>query len=410
MGRSLDERKGPLTVASEQTILCLNVGSSSCKFSLYQRDDKLLAAGEVDRIGLTDGVMKMQAANGDTIAEARGDYADHRQAIDALCDEMKRLAVREADAVGHRVVHGGASHIAPERVTPALIADLERLVPYAPNHMPGAIAGMRAIAGCFPNLPQVACFDTAFHRKMPQVAERFALPSALYDEGLRRYGFHGISCEYLMHALGPSRPAKIVIAHLGNGASMTAVRVGVGIDTSMGLTPMGGFMMGTRSGDLDPGILLYLMKEKGLDAHQIEDLVDRRGGMLGVSGISSDMKTLLDRRATDPSAAIAIAMFCYQLRKQIGAFAAAMDGLDLLVFAGGIGERAPTIRAEVCNGLTHLGIALDPTLNASNATTISQTSSPCAVRVIPTNENLMIAKHTRALIFKSAGRGEEPNP
>lgn len=386
-------------MANEQTILCLNVGSSSCKFSLYGLDDKLLIAGEVDKIGLTDGVLRMQAANGKTISEARGNYPDQRQAIDALCDEMKRQAVPDADAVGHRVVHGGANHIAPERVTPDLIADLERLVPYAPNHMPGAIAGMRAIASRFPNLPQVACFDTAFHRKMPQVAERFALPSALYDEGLRRYGFHGISCEYVMHTLGPSRPAKIVIAHLGNGASMTAVRDGVGIDTSMGFTPMGGFMMGTRSGDLDPGVLLYLMKEKRLDARQIEDLVDQRAGLLGVSGISSDMKTLLDRRESDPAAAIAIEMFCYQLRKQIGAFAAAMNGLDLLVFAGGIGERAPAIRAEVCNGLTHLGLALHPALNASNAGIISQSSSPCTVRVIPTNENLMIAKHTRALIF-----------
>ena len=397
-------------MASERTILCLNVGSSSCKFSLYGPDDKPQAAGEVEKIGLTGGVLRMRSASDDTIAEIRRDYADQRQAIDALCDEMKRHAVPEADAVGHRVVHGGANHIAPERVTPALIADLERLIPYAPNHMPGAIAGMQAIASRFPNLPQVACFDTAFHRKMPQVAERFALPSALYDEGLRRYGFHGISCEYVMHTLGPSRPAKIVIAHLGNGASMTAVRDGVGMDTSMGLTPMGGFMMGTRSGDLDPGVLLYLMKEKGLDARQIEDLVDRRGGLLGVSGISSDMKTLLDRRSGDPAAAIAIEMFCYQLRKQVGAFAAAMDGLDLLVFAGGIGERAPAIRAEVCSGLAHLGIALDPTLNASNADTISASGGGCKVRIIFTNENLMIAKRTRALVFKSGGDGEEPNP
>jgi acetate kinase len=397
-------------VANEQTILCLNVGSSSCKFSLYGRDDKLLIVGEVERIGLGGGVLRMQSANGDTIAEARGDYFDQRHAIDALCDEMKRQAVPEADAVGHRVVHGGANHIAPERVTPKLIADLERLVPYAPNHLPGAIDGMRAIASRFPNLPQIACFDTAFHRKMPQVAERFALPSALYDEGLRRYGFHGISCEYVMHTLGPSRPAKIVIAHLGNGASMTAVRDGVGIDTTMGLTPMGGFMMGTRSGDLDPGVLVYLMNEKGLDARQLEDLVGHRGGLLGVSGISSDMKTLLDRRESDPAASIAIEMFCYHLRKQVGAFAAAMTGLDLLIFAGGIGERAPAIRAEVCNGLTHLGIALDPALNASSADTISQPSSRCTVRVILTNENLMIAKHTRAMVFKSGGRGEEPNP
>jgi acetate kinase len=388
-------------LASAQTILCLNVGSSSCKFSLYEHGDKLVAAGEVDRIGLTGGVLKMHDGDGKTIAEDRLDCPDPRSAIDSLFDAMKRKSVPEANAVGHRVVHGGASHIAPERVTPALMADLERLIPYAPNHMPGAIAGMQSITTRFPELPQVACFDTAFHRKMPQAAERFALPSAFYDEGLRRYGFHGISCEYIMHALGPSRPAKIVIAHLGNGASMTAVRDGVGIDTSMGLTPTGGFMMGTRTGDLDPGVLLYLMNVKGLDARQLEDLVNRRSGLLGVSGISSDMKTLLDRRATAPAAAIAIEMFCYQLRKQTGAFAAALGGLDLLIFTGGIGERASAIRAEVCANLAHLGIAVEPALNESNADTISPSSAQCAVRVIPTNENLMIASHTRSLIFDS---------
>jgi acetate kinase len=385
-------------LASEETILCLNVGSSSCKFSVYEGSGKLLAAGEVDRIGLTDGVLRMRAGDGKTIAEDRRDYADARHALDALFDEMKRQGVPEAGAVGHRVVHGGTNHIVPERVTPALMADLERLIPFAPIHMPGAIAGMHAVASRFPNLPQVACFDTAFHRKMPQVAERFPLPSAFYDEGLRRYGFHGISCEYVMHKLGPSRPAKIVIAHLGNGASMTAVRDGVGIDTSMGLTPMGGFMMGTRSGDLDPGVLVHLMNEKKLDAHQLEDLVGRHAGLLGVSGISSDMKTLLDQRASEPAAALAIEMFCYQLRKQIGAFAAALGGLDLLVFTGGIGERAPAIRAEVCALPGHLGIELDPGLNAANANTISQGSARCTVRVIMTDENLMIARHTRALI------------
>ncbi len=386
-------------MASEQTILCLNVGSSSIKFSLYDRSSRLLAGGEVEKIGLSGGVLRMRAAEGKPIAEERRDFADPSQAIHALFDAMKRESVPEAAAIGHRVVHGGASHIAPERVTPELLADLVRLIPFAPNHMPGTIAGMQAIAGRFPNLPQVACFDTAFHRQMPEVAERFALPSVLYDQGLRRYGFHGISCEYVMHVLGPSRPAKIAVAHLGNGASMTAVRDGVGIDTTMGLTPTGGFMMGTRSGDLDPGVLLYLMNEKGMDSAQLEDLVDNRAGLSGVSGISSDMKALLERRKSDPAAAIAIEMFCYQLRKQIGAFAAALGGLDLLVFTGGIGERAAAIRAEVCANLGHLGIMLDADLNAANADTISQPSARCIVRVILTNENLMIARHTRALIF-----------
>jgi acetate kinase len=234
---------------------------------------------------------------------------------------------------------------------------------------------------------------------MPQVAERFALPTKLYDEGVRRYGFHGISYEYIMSALGASRPARIVIAHLGNGASMTAIRDGVGIDTTMGLTPTGGFMMGTRSGDLDPSVLLYLMNTNHLNAAELEDLVDHKSGLLGVSSVSPDMKTLLERRGSDPQAALAIEMFCYQLRKQIGAFAAALGGLDLLVFTGGIGERAAPIRSEVCSGLAHLGIELDAERNGAHADLISRTSSRAAVRVIPTNENLMIARHTRALVF-----------
>jgi acetate kinase len=265
--------------------------------------------------------------------------------------------------------------------------------------MPGAIDGIEAVTDRIPNVPQVVCFDTAFHRHMPEIAERFALPHNLYGDGVRRYGFHGISYEYIMDTLGAARPSKIVIGHLGNGASMTAIRDGVGIDTTMGLTPTGGFMMGTRSGDLDPGVLLYLLKVKAMDAAAIEDLVDHRAGLAGVSGISSDVKVLLEKRAREPAAALAIEMFCYQLRKQIGAFAAALNGLDLLVFTAGIGERSAAIRAEVCAGLEHLGITLDPRRNATNDSTISSPSSRCVVRVIPTNENLMIARHTRKTVF-----------
>jgi acetate kinase len=383
----------------EHVILCLNVGSSSCKFSVFGNDERSIASGEVERIGLNGGLLVMRGADGTKLAEKHHDFKHRREAIAALFDELAAARLPAPSAVGHRIVHGGPDHIAPERVTPNLIADLRRLTPFAPVHMPGAIEGLEAAIERAPKLPQVVCFDTAFHRQMPPIAERFALPTNLYNEGVRRYGFHGLSYEYIMTALGASRPARIVIAHLGNGASMAAVRDGVGIDTTMGLTPTGGFMMGTRSGDLDPSVLLYLINTKRLDSAQLEDLVDHKSGLLGVSGASSDMKTLLERRASDLQAALAIEMFCYQLRKQIGAFAAALGGIDLLVFTGGIGERAAPIREEVCDGLAHLGIEVDRERNAVHADLISRDSSRVAVRVIPTNENLMIARHTRALVF-----------
>ena len=384
-------------MASEQTILCLNVGSSSCKFSLFDRGDKVAVSGEAERIGLAGGSLTMRDAAGRKTEQQRN-FRSISEAIDALVDEIRRATALAPDAVGHRVVHGGLTHAAPERITPELVADLKRLIPYDELHMPGAIAGIEAISKRMPDLPQIACFDTAFHRRMPLVAERFALPRALYDGGLRRYGFHGISYEYIMHSLGPNPPRRIVIAHLGNGASMAAVRDGVGIDTTMGFTPTGGFMMGTRSGDLDPGVLLYLLKVKGMNAGELENLVDHHAGLLGVSDLSSDVKTLLEKRGDDPAADLAIKIFCYQIRKQIGAFAAALGGLDLLIFTAGIGERAPEIRAEICEGLEHLGIVLDAERNALNSDTISSIASRCVVRVIHTDENLMIARHTRAVI------------
>jgi acetate kinase len=294
-------------------------------------------------------------------------------------------------------VHGGPDHSAPERVTPQLIEALRHAVPFAPLHIPAQLQAIEAAASQFPDVPQVACFDTYFHRRMPELAERFPLPRAFWNEGVRRYGFHGISYEYIMSMLGSAAPGCVIIAHLGNGASMVAVRDGRPIDTTMGFTPTGGFMMGTRSGDLDPGLIVYLINQKHYDGVRLEHLVNHEAGLLGVSGISSDMKTLLEQRADQPNAALAIEMFCYQLRKQIGAFAAALGGLDLLVFTGGIGERAAPIRNEVCAGLKHLGVQLDPQANQAHADMISSSQSACVVRVIPTNEDLIIARHTAQL-------------
>jgi acetate kinase len=253
-----------------------------------------------------------------------------------------------------------------------------------------------AVAAHFPDLPQVACFDTAFHSRMPEVAQRFALPGKLWDQGIKRYGFHGLSYEYVVGKLGTELGQRAVVAHLGNGSSMVALRDGVSIDTSMGLTPTGGFMMGTRSGDLDPGVLLHLLRA-GYSAEKLEALLNHETGLLGVSGESSEMRVLLEKRKSEPPAARAVQMFCYQVRKFVGAFAAALNGLNTLVFTGGIGEHAAEVRAEICSGLQYLGVALDVAANNRNAEVISAAGGRCVVRVVETDEDLMIARHTRSV-------------
>ena len=390
-------------MAARHTILCVNVGSSSCKFALYSISgsaESIVAEGAADRIGSSSGKIRIHDANGSLLAESDRELARPQVAVDALLHEFDRLKLPRIDAVGHRIVHGGPNHVAPELVTLALIADLKKLIPFAPLHMPGGIEGIEAVAARHPKLPQVACFDTAFHRGMPERAERFPLPRELWDAGIRRYGFHGISYEYIMQALGADVPPRLIIAHLGNGASMAAVLNGHPHDTTMGFTPAGGFMMGTRPGDLDPGVILYLIEQKRYEAKRLAELVNLKSGLLGVSGLGSDVKTLLDARATNADAAMAIGMFCYQIRKSVGALAAALGGLDMLIFTGGIGEHAAAIRAEVCDGLEYLGLAIDPLRNNSNEDTISSAASKCRVRVIPTNENLMVARHTAALVFE----------
>jgi acetate kinase len=262
------------------------------------------------------------------------------------------------------------------------------------------------LAKLHPDLKQVACFDTAFHQSQPALARAYALPRELTDSGVRGYGFHGLSYEYIRETLGHDIKERVIIAHLGNGASMAALKSGRPMDTTMGFSALGGLMMGTRTGDLDPGILLYLMDEKGYDARHLEKLLDQRSGLLGVSGISSDMKTLLEQRADEPHAAQAIELFCYSARKSVGALAAVLGGLDMLVFTGGIGERAAPVRWMICRGLEYLGIHLDPGRNDAHADTISADQGPCKVRVIPTNEDLMIARHTRTLLL-SGGQGED---
>ena len=389
------------------SILSLNSGSSSLKFAFYEAEtagERPLVSGAAERIGLTEGLLWVRGADEgrSLLLERKEDFLDHEAAVDAVFGVAARLRLPEPGAVGHRVVHGGADHSAPERVDGRLLADLRALVPLAPLHLPGAVAGIEAVAARFPHLPQAACFDTAFHRRMPELAQRFALPDALWEEGVRRYGFHGLSYEYVLDALGDAARGRVIVAHLGNGASMAAIRDGAPVDTTMGFTPAGGFMMGTRSGDLDPGVLIHLMRERGWSADKVERLVTREAGLLGVSGLSPDMKTLLAARE-DPRAALAVDLFCHQARKHVGALTAVLDGLDTLVFTGGIGERAAPVRRWICQGLAHLGIEIDTERNHAHAGTISTPRSPCTVRVIPTDEDLMIARHTRRLLSSGDG-------
>jgi acetate kinase len=392
-------------VTGERTILSLNSGSSSRKAAIYRigaASERLIVNGNAERLETADAILRITRGAETNERALSGPDASAAGALGAIFRALAELELAQPDAAGHRIVHGGPSHLAPEKISARLLGELRDLIAFAPLHLPDEIRGIEETAARFPGLPQVACFDTAFHRTMPACAERFGLPRELYREGIRRYGFHGISYEYIMHALGAAVPPRLIIAHLGNGASMVAVRRGRAIDTTMGLGPTGGFMMSTRSGDLDPSVIVHLLRAKNLDAAALERLVNDESGLLGVSGTSSDMKTLLQRRATDPDAALAIEMFCYQARKFLGALAAALDGVDLIVFTGGIGERAAEIRGEICRGLEYLGVVLDDGRNRANQDTISAAGSRCTVRVIPTDEDLMIARHTWRTVFAGA--------
>jgi acetate kinase len=305
------------------------------------------------------------------------------------------------EAVGHRVVHGGVNHVTPERINDALLSDLRTLARVDPEHMPQALEAVAAMTEHYPDVPQVACFDTAFHRTMPTVAQRYALPQWTVDAGVRRYGFHGLSCEFIVSKLAEFEPATLggrsLIAHLGNGASITAVQRGVSVETTMGFSPTGGLIMGTRSGDLDPTVLTFLGRTAHKDLDALDRLTNHESGLLGVSGLSSDVRVLLDA-STSASARDAIDLFCYTARKYMGALAAVLDGVDTVVFTGGIGEHAPIIRDGICRGLQHLGIRLDPERNASNVGVISAAESAAIVRVIATDEEFVIAKHVQQLL------------
>ena len=379
-------------------VLTINGGSSSIKFALLEpgAPPRRSLSGRVERIGLPDAFFAV-AAEG-VQSQSPLDAPNHGAAVGALLERLGASSALEAVvAVGHRVVHGGPKFTAPQRVTPELLEELRRLSPFDPDHLPSEIELIEVFARRLPRLPQVACFDTAFHHDLPRLAQILPLPRRYETAGVRRYGFHGLSYAYLMEELtrvagSETARGRVVLAHLGNGASLCAVRAGRSVDTSMAFTPTAGLPMSTRSGDLDPGLVWYLHRTEGMTPEQFQDLVNRRCGLLGVSETSPDMRDLLARRDSDPRAAEAVALFCYQAKKWLGAFAAALGGLDTLVFSGGIGERAAPVRAEICQGMDFLGIQLDAARNAAHAPVVSTDESRVVVRVIPTDEEVIIAK------------------
>lgn len=382
-----------------KTVLTFNAGSSSLKAALFPADGgQFIASGLADRIG-PEGVLKLKRADGSPLPVPPCDLTTHHGAMRAAIEGFRSVAPEgELAAIGHRVVHGGSDFIRPVTVDEAVLAQMERYTAFAPLHQPHNLSGIRAAMELFPGVPQVACFDTAFHRHHPWVNDTFALPRALYDEGVRRYGFHGLSYDYVAGELTRLAPqlaqGRIVVAHLGNGASMCAIQNGRSVASTMGFSALDGLPMGTRCGQVDPGVLLYLMDQRGMSAGQISDLLYKQSGLLGLSGLSNDMRTL--EAADTPEAAQAIDYFVFRCQREVGAMAAAMGGIDALVFCGGIGENSRLVRARICERLGWMGIEIDHTLNAANATVVSSALARTSVMVVPTNEELVIARAARA--------------
>jgi acetate kinase len=384
-------------------IAVLNAGSSSIKFAFFVDrggELELEGRGQIEELHAAPRFVA-RSATGAVEAEASWTELGHGPALDHLLPFLRRrLLDHRLLGVGHRVVHGGTVRADPARVGGDLLRELEALVPLAPLHQPYNLAAVRLLCERAPDLPQVVCFDTAFHRTAPDLAQRFALPPELYDAGVRRYGFHGLSYEYVASALPGHDPraasGKTIVLHLGNGASLCAMEASRAVATTMGFTPLDGLPMGTRSGSLDPGVLLYLMDERGMDARAIETLLYHESGLLGVSGISSDMRTLL--ASEDPRAKLAIDLYVYRIGRELGSLAAALEGLDAIVFTAGIGENSPAIRGRACRAAAWLGVDLDDAANDRGGPRISRAGSAVSAWVIPTNEELMIARHTRRVL------------
>jgi acetate kinase len=381
-------------------ILTINGGSSSIKFAVFEAGDSLrrILEGGIERIGLPEATLRVKGLEQADNFSRSVTATDHTVAAGALMDWIEERSRRDPlTAVGHRVVHGGPKYSQPQRITAEMVEELRRLSPFDPEHLPEEILLTEAFHRRFPDLPQVACFDTEFHHDLPRVARLLPIPRRYEAQGVRRYGFHGLSYAFLMGELArlagtEAAQGRVILAHLGSGASLAAVHDGKPVDTSMSLTPAAGVPMSTRSGDIDPGLVWYLARTEKMSVKQFNEMVNFQSGLLGMSETSSDMRDLLERETQDVRAAEAVALFCYQVKKWVGAFAAVLNGLDTLVFAGGIGENAPTVRARICDGLGFLGIELEEKQNVAHAGVISAAASRVTVRVIHTDEELMIAR------------------
>ncbi len=393
------------SLTSSSRILTINGGSSSIKFALFRSNETLQRSlsGKIDRVGLANTTLDFHDFVTGERARQPIDSASSDSTIAFLLDWLEqRIGLNTLDAVGHRVVHG-MQHTAPERVSKQLIEDLRAIVDCDPQHLPGEIELIEAFRSRVPSLPQFACFDTGFHRTMPRVAKLIAIPRRFDQKGVQRYGFHGLSYTFLMQELvrlgdPAATNGQVILAHLGNGASVTAVRDGKSIDTSMGFTPTAGFPMSTRSGDLDPGLFGYLSRTENLTAEQFDQMVNHQSGLLGISETSSDMRDLLALESVDTRAAEAVELFCYQVKKWLGSFVAALGGLNTLVFAGGIGENTPIIRSRICNGLSCFGIEIDNNRNENGSSIISTDESRVTVRVVRTDEEIVIANSVMELL------------
>jgi acetate kinase len=391
--------------SDDLNVLALNSGSSSLKFGLYRvgavRTDVLIS-GEAEAIGEAGSRFHAEDNHGKSLESEQTSIPSQQAAIVRIGTLLAGSGLAAPAAIGHRIVHGGPKLRQHCLIDDTVMRQLEAATAFAPLHIPSALSVIGFARQHFPGIAQVACFDTSFHAGLPDVARVLPVPRELQSEGIQRYGFHGLSCESIVRQLANDPPDRLVIAHLGNGASVSAVKGGHSIDTSMGLTPTGGVVMGTRSGDLDPGVLVYLLRAKNFDASMLETLVDHRSGLLGISGIGSDMRRLHQAAASSADARLAIEIFCYSVRKQVAAMIAALNGVDALVFTGGIGENDAAVRAAICGGLCWIGVDLDPARNQRADSPITSARSRCQVHVLPSREDEQIARHTRALVSRTA--------
>ena len=392
---------------ADLTVLALNTGSSSLKFGLYRVGATgigMLLSGEASPVGEASGEFRAHDDQHRVLTSETLPMPGQADAIRRLARLLDDLEIPTPDVIGHRIVHGGPALRRHCFIDDQVVRQLEAASVFAPLHAAPAIEVIGFAGEHFAGVPQVACFDTAFHADLPDIARVLPIPEALRSQGIQRYGFHGLSCASIVRQLGADLKPRLIIAHLGSGCSLTAVRDGRSIDTTMGMTPTGGLVMGTRCGDLDPGVLVYLMREKGLDAVMTEDLVDHRSGLLGLSGVSGDLRRLHDVAASNPDARLAIQIFCYSARKQMAAMISALEGVDQIVFTGGVGENDPVVRAAICGGLSWMGLSLDEARNGSAARLISDSRSSCSVHVLPSLEDDEIARQAGALLRDSLER------